>query len=55
MVLVTSIVYCRMFDVVPVTGISFSMISVVLFMKLVSYYQVNNELLSIMNRLGKLG
>ena len=55
MVLITNIVYCRILDVIPVTGISFSMISVVLFMKLVSYYQVNNELLSIMNRLNKLG
>lgn len=49
--LVYVVLYCRKFlHSNPVSGISFTALGLVLFLKLISYMQVNTEIMSLLDR-----
>jgi uncharacterized membrane protein YesL len=49
-------VYCQKFlHKNPVSGIAFTALGLVLFLKLISYMQVNTEILTLMERINAMG
>lgn len=56
MLLIYIAVYCQRFlSKNPVSGIAFTMLGLVIFLKLISYMQVNTEILHLLQRIASLG